>query len=98
MQEIYTNNYARIKTEGKLERKIPVNQGIRQGDSLGQLLFNIVMNEIIIYLKVLQGYSLGDENVNMLCYADDATIVADNEDGLQRLLYRFLQSCTKFDL
>ena len=56
-----------------------------QGDSLSPLLFNIVMNEIIKYLKGLQGYPLGDENVNMVCYADDATLVADNEDDLQRL-------------
>jgi len=43
------------------------------------------MNEIIKDLKGLQGYPLGDENVNMVCYADDATLVADNEDDLQRL-------------
>ena len=55
------------------------------------------MNEIKD-LKGLQGYPLGNENVNMVYYADDATPVADNEDDLQRLLYRFSQSCTKFDL
>ena len=55
IQDIYTNNYARVKTEGKLEGKIPVNQGIRQGDSLSPLLFNIVMNEIITDLRDLQG-------------------------------------------
>ena len=56
------------------------------------------MNEIIKNLKGLQGYPLGDDNVNMICYADDATLIADNEDDLQRLLNRFSQSCTKFDL
>ena len=55
------------------------------------------MNEIK-GLKGLQGYLLGNENMNMVCYADDMTPVADNEDNLQRLLYRFSQSCTKFDL
>jgi hypothetical protein len=66
IRDIYTNNYARIKIEDKLEGRIPVNQGIRQGDSLSPLLFNTVMNEIIIYFKGLQGYSLGDENVNFV--------------------------------
>ena len=96
--QIYTNNYAKIKIEGKLEGKIPVNQGIRQGDSLSPLLLNIVMNEIIKDLRDLQGYPLRDENVNIVCYADDATLTADNEDDLQRLLTRFSQSCRKFDL
>ena len=40
IQDIYTRNYARKKIERKLEGKIPVNQGIRQGDSLSPLLFN----------------------------------------------------------
>ena len=78
IQDIYTHNYARIKIERKLEGKIPVNQGIRQGDSLSPLLFNIVMNEIIKNLRDLQGYPLGDENVNIICYADDTTLIADN--------------------
>ena len=69
IQDIYTNNYARVKTEGKLEGKIPVNQGIRQGDSLSPLLFNIVMNEIIKDLRDLQGYPLRDKNLNIVCYA-----------------------------
>ena len=56
---IHTKNYARIKIEGKLEGRIPVNQGISQGDSLSPVLFNIVMNEIIKDPKGLQGYSLG---------------------------------------
>ena len=56
------------------------------------------MNEIIKNLRDLQGYPLGDENVNIICYADDATLIADNEDDLQRLLNRFSHSCAKFDL
>ena len=34
----------------------------------------------------------------MYGYADDATLIADNEDDLQQLLNRFSQSCTQFDL
>ena len=36
--------------------------------------------------------------MNIICYADDTTLIADNEDDLQRLLNRFSYSCTKFDL
>ena len=56
------------------------------------------MNEIIKNLRDLQGYPLGDETVNTICYADDVTLIADNEDDLQRLLNRFSHSCAKFDL
>jgi hypothetical protein len=55
IQDIQTRNYARIKVEGQVEGKIPVNQGIRQGDSLSPLLFNIVINEITKDLRDLRG-------------------------------------------
>jgi hypothetical protein len=41
------------KIEGKLEGRIPDNQGIRQVDSLSPLLFNKVMDEIMKDLKGL---------------------------------------------
>ena len=87
------------KNRRKTGRKGPSQPGDtlrRLLEPITVLLFNIVMNEIIKDLKGLQGYSLGDENVNTVCYADDATLVADNEDDLQRLLYRFSQSCAKY--
>ena len=68
IHDIYSNNTARIKTEGRLSGSIPVNQGIRQGDSFSPLLFNIVMDEIIGEIKNLKGYSLGDENITCVCY------------------------------
>ena len=96
IQEIYRNNYTRIRIKRKLEGMIPVNQGIRQGDSLSPFVLNLVMNELIKDLKNVQGYSMGNENVNIVCYADDAALVAEND--LQRLLHKFALSCEKFQL
>lgn len=98
IQNIYVDNYAKVKIDGKIEGMIPVQQGIRQGDSLSPLLFNIVMNEIIKDVRGMRGYSMGDNDVNIVCYADDVALVAEDEDSLQRLLYRFSLACTKFDL
>jgi hypothetical protein len=35
--------------------------------------------------------------MNIMCYADDATLIAGNEDDLQQLLNRFSHSRAKFD-
>lgn len=56
------------------------------------------MNEIIEGTKDLKGYTIGDENITCVCYADDAALVAEDDDSLQRLLYRFSLLATKFDL
>ena len=51
------------------------------------------MNELIKDLKNVQGYSMGDENVKIVCYADDAALVAENENDPHRLLHKFALSC-----
>lgn len=84
--------------DGKLSKILPTNKGIRQGDSLSPLLFNILMNDIILELKGLRGFKIGNKNVNVLCYADDTVLIADSEDSLQRLLYKFAQTCDKCNL
>ena len=55
------------------------------GDSLSPLLFNIIMDELIIQVRKLKGYKMGDREIKTLCYADDAVLIAESEDELQRL-------------
>lgn len=52
---------------------IKTNTGIRQGDSLSPLLFNIVMDEIIEKVKTEKGYRMKNKALNIVCYADDET-------------------------
>ena len=67
IHDMYTNNCARIKVEGKLTKTVPVKKGIRQWDSPSPLLFNIIINEIIEDIKTLKGYSMGEENISCIC-------------------------------
>ena len=92
IQNIYEANQIQAKINGVLTEPINVGCGIRQGDSLSPLLFNIIMDEIIGNVRLLKGYSMGDQEITILCYADDAVLVAENENDLQRLLHRF--NCT----
>lgn len=51
-------------------------------------LFNLIMDEIIKSVKNMCGYKMGKKNFNILYFADDAILIADNEDDLQRLVLR----------
>jgi Reverse transcriptase (RNA-dependent DNA polymerase) len=76
-----------------------VGRGIRQGDSLSPLLFNLIMDEIILQVKNLnRGYRMGEEIISIVCYADDAILIAESEDDLQRLLYQFNITARKFNM
>lgn len=82
IENIYSKNQIQDKIKYKLTKAIPVNCGIRQGDSLSPLLFNIVMDEVIMKVKEGRGYKLGDQEIKILCYADDTVLLPSREDDL----------------
>ena len=97
IENIYQANTIQARIIGKLTQKIEVNNGIRQGDSLSPLLFNI-MDELIIQVRKLKGYKMGDREIKILCYADDVVLIAESEDELQRLLHQFNTTTKKFKM
>lgn len=51
---------------------------------LSQVLFNIVKGEILQKVRQGHGYQILDKENQILCYADDASLIAETEDDLQR--------------
>lgn len=89
IKTLNTDLCTQIKTKYGTSSQISITNGIRQGDSLSPALFNVVMDEIIEAVTELNlGYDMKSTKISMVCYADDAALIAQNEDDLQRLLYR----------
>ena len=55
------------------------------------------MDNIVSWVKRLQGYQVGSELINKACCADDIALIADTEDDLLRLIHNFHLSCLKFN-
>lgn len=98
VMELYTDNKVKIRTNGEMSKPISISQGIRQGDSLSPLLFNLIMDKIITSLQGLNGFKMGHTDMRILCYADDAVLMAESEDDLQRLLYRFNMTAKELNM
>lgn len=99
IKELNKNNRTQIKTSQGLTEQGPILTGIRQGDCLSPFLFNLIMDRIINDVKkVCGGYRMGLRSIKILCYADDVILIADNEDDLQRLLYRFQTTAEKLNM
>lgn len=98
IEDIYSDNKTQARINGQLTDTIPINSGIRQGDSLSPLLFNIIMDEIIKNVKNRKGYKMGNKELKIICYADDAVLLAESEDDLQRLLHVFNTTAKRFNL
>ena len=89
----------RVKVDNELSKEVKVGTGVRQGDSLSPFLFNLIMDKIIEAVRDTRiGYRMGYNKISIICYADDAVLVAEDEDDLQRLLHRFNLTAQKFNM
>ena len=62
-------------------------RGVRQGDPLSPVLFNLVMNRTLKKLPASTGVMVGEQRVNHLAYADDVVLLAETKTGLQHMLH-----------
>ena len=76
-----------------------VKTGLRQGCILSPLLFNLYINDLVIYLKSMNiGVCFNDETVCILLYADDVVLLAENAQDLQLLLNALNDWCNTNDM
>ena len=67
----------KILVDGRLTEAIPVQIGLKQGDPLSPLLFNLVLNPILTHwARENRGFQVGTRRMNALAYADDLLLRA----------------------
>ncbi|KAF5304113.1 hypothetical protein FQA39_LY01898 [Lamprigera yunnana] len=81
-----------------LTQEVPTMTEIRLGDSMRPILFNLIMDKIIQCYTVNGGYRMGQKAIKILCHADDAMPIAENEDDLHRQLCRFQRIAEKYNI
>jgi len=84
IENLNTNTTTRILVNNSLTQKVPISTGIRQRDSLSPVLFG-------------DGYRTNKGEITVLCYADDAVIISENEDE-QRLLHQFYLTAKRYNM
>jgi hypothetical protein len=60
---------------------------LKQGDPLSPILFNLVLQKVIQSIKMVPGgVKIGEEQVNILAYADDIALIGKNEIEIRKFL------------
>ena len=83
----YNNQSVCVRWGSTYTQFFPVGNGVKQGEKLSPLLFNVYMDDLSVQLHTKPtGCSFGTTVVNHLIYADDLLSFAPSGEGLQTLL------------
>ena len=85
---MYQNTNCRVKYSNGTSKVFPSSCGVKQGDVLSPLLFNIFINGITDKLEVpeTEPVVLGESRISALLYADDIVLLSSTPSGLQKSL------------
>jgi hypothetical protein len=73
-----------VRIEGKLSFFFENKPGLKQGDSLSPILFNLALQKVIQRIQMIpSGIKICKEELNILAYADDIVLKGKNEIEIQ---------------
>lgn len=75
-----------------------INTGVRQGDGLSPLLFNLALEEALKKTRNSEGGARLTEKINLLAFADDVAIIAENKNNLIELTEVLINEAKKVGL
>lgn len=87
--ELYTNASTHFTLAKGETSKIPMTRGVKQGDPLSPLLFNVAMDPLLEAISVQNNDYKWDESglqLEALCYADDNGLLTEDPKDMQNNL------------
>jgi hypothetical protein len=83
----YENSYTALSYTDRSSPLIALKRGVKQGDPMSSILFNLVIDELFEIIGDRFGYELpGVGIVNARAFADDIALMSGTELGMQQLL------------
>ncbi|KMQ85962.1 reverse transcriptase [Lasius niger] len=97
LSTLYRTSTVGLEVGGAFSDEFYPGRGVRQGDPLLPLIFNL-MNEILPVVPEQVKYNMLGHNINALAFADDLVLVAAMREGAQRSLDRVVAALLDFGL
>lgn len=96
MSNTYKDGTTVLEGDGWTSSPILPEKGVKQGDPLSPIIFNMIMDQLLKKLSPEIGCRVGNECVNAAAFADDLFLFAQTPRGLQALIdiaTKYLKSC-----
>jgi exonuclease III len=100
IRNMYADTHSCVKLPNGITSSFSTKTGIKQGDNLSPVLFNIFIDDIV---KLFDSTMCGDVSlcgtpVNSLLYADDLLIITTSPHDLQQSLDKLAEYCNTWKL
>lgn len=100
ISNLYWNQTAFLRVNGKESRTIKIQRGVRQGCIMSPILFNLYSEQI--FKEALDeldaGILVNEDRLNNIRYADDTVVFADSPEALQEIMDRVVTVSRKYGL
>lgn len=92
IKEQYKDSSTTITYANLSSKKIEILRGVKQGDALSPLLFNLVTDELFQILGEQYGYKLSNiGSTNIRCFADDMCLISGSKVGMGYLIEKTVE-------
>ena len=100
IKSIYSTTTNSLIYKDLLSSKFTSNIGVKQGDPLSTILFNLYVNDLPGIFSFEGNHPITINNINISClqYADDLVIMSTSHEALQKCLYNLEEYCDKWKL
>ncbi|KAJ3605135.1 hypothetical protein NHX12_027185 [Muraenolepis orangiensis] len=85
INDSYCGCSTRVQTDNGYSGRIAIEIGVKQGDPLSPLLFNLAIDPLLAKLQeVGDGFDMGDEKLTVMAYADDLVLLSNSWEGMNK--------------
>jgi len=89
----------KVKVGDLISDPVQVKSGLRQGDALSPILFNLVLERVIREINVNnQDFKLQDSSIELLAYADDVVLLGESQKSTKNILLKLEKAVAKVGL
>jgi hypothetical protein len=78
-----------VRVDGELTKPFNINMGVRQGDALSSMLFNLTLEASIRKLEISR--HIGIKSIQVSVYADDIAIISRNKAALEEIVLKLIE-------
>lgn len=96
LTNVYQRSHTRLSNNNWTSDPIKPNCGVKQGDPLSPIIFNLIIDRLIRSLPTEIGIQMGQSKYNVIAFADDLIFTASTPMGLQTIIdlaTNYLSSC-----